>query len=120
MRFDARLLGVARSLSAHILLPVSTLKAQCPFMVFDWDAAKSEWNRQERGFGFDIAILISEGDTMEWPDDRRDYGERRVRAIGVVNGVVLHIVFTGRGGVRRIISARVANKRERNQWHASR
>jgi len=52
---------------------------------------------------------------VEWPDDRQDYGERRVRAIGEVNGVVLHIVFTDRGDVRRIISARVANKRERNQ-----
>ena len=82
---------------------------------FDWDLAKSERNRQERGFGFDLAILIFGGDTVEWPDDRQDYGERRVRAIGEVNGVVLHIVFTDRGDVRRIISARVANKRERNQ-----
>ena len=89
-------------------------------MLFDWDSAKSERNRQERGFGFDIAILIFEGDTMERLDDRQDYGERRVRAIGEVNGVVLHVVFTDRGDVRRIISARVANKKERNQWHASR
>lgn len=89
-------------------------------MLFDWDSAKSERNRQERGFGFDIAILTFEGDTVEWPDDRRDYGETRVRAIGEVNGVVLHVVFTDRGDVRRIISARVASKKERNQWHASR
>ena len=89
-------------------------------MLFDWDSAKSERNRQERGFGFDIAILIFEGDTVEWPDDRRDYGETRVRAIGEVNGVVFHVVFTDRGDVRRIISARVASKKERNQWHASR
>lgn len=89
-------------------------------MLFDWDSAKSERNRQERGFGFDIAILIFEGDTVEWLDDRRDYGETRVRAIGEVNGVVLHVVFTDRGDVRRIISARVASKKERSQWHASR
>ena len=89
-------------------------------MLFDWDSAKSERNRQERGFGFDAAILIFEGNTMEWLDDRQDYGERRVRAIGEVNGVVLHVVFTNRGDVRRIISARVANKKERSQWHASR
>ena len=89
-------------------------------MLFDWDLAKSEWNRQERGFGFDIAILIFENDTTEWLDDRRDYGERRVRALGEVSGVVLHVVFTDRSDVRRIISARVANKKERGQWHASR
>lgn len=89
-------------------------------MRFDWDAAKSQRNRQERGVGFDFAALIFDGNTMEWPDNRRDYGEARVRAIGEVNGIVFHVVFTDRGDVRRIISARVANKKERNQWHASR
>lgn len=89
-------------------------------MRFDWDFAKSERNRRERGFGFDFAVLIFEDDTIEWPDDRRDYGEARVRAIGEVDGLVLHVVFTDRGDVRRIISARVADKKERNRWHASR
>ena len=89
-------------------------------MRFDWDEAKSERNRQERGLGFEFATLIFDGDTMEWPDARRDYGEARVRAVGEVDGIVLHVVFTDRGDKRRIISARVANKKERNQWHASR
>jgi uncharacterized DUF497 family protein len=77
----------------------------------DWDAAKSERNRQERGFGFAFAALIFEGATLEWPDDRCDYGEVRVRAIGQVDGLVLHVVFTDRGDVRRIISARLADRR---------
>jgi uncharacterized DUF497 family protein len=64
--------------------------------------------------------LIFEGDTIEWPDDRQDYGELRVRAVGEVDGLVLHVVFTDRGDVRRIISARVADRKERNQWQASR
>lgn len=89
-------------------------------MRFDWDFAKSERNRRERGFGFDFAALIFEDDAIEWPDDRRDYGEARVRVIGEVDGLVLHVVFTDRGDVRRIISARIADKKERNRWHASR
>jgi hypothetical protein len=89
-------------------------------MRFDWDPAKDEWNRQERGFGFDFAALIFEGDTIEWPDHRRDYGETRVRAIGEADGLVLHVVFTDRDDVRRIISARIANRKERTQWLASR
>ena len=89
-------------------------------MRFDWDEAKSERNRQERGLGFEFAALIFDDDTMEWPDTRRDYGEARVRAVGEVDGIVLHVVFTDRGDKRRIISARVANKKERNQWYASR
>ena len=89
-------------------------------MRFDWDFAKGEWNRRERGFGFDFATLIFEGDTIEWPDDRKDYGEVRVRAIGEANSLVLYVVFTDRGDVRRIIFARVADRKERNRWHASR
>ncbi len=89
-------------------------------MRFDWDLAKGERNQRERGFGFDFATLIFEGDTIEWPDDRTDYGEARVRAIGEADGLVLHVVFTDRGDVRRIISARIADRKERNRWHASR
>jgi len=39
-------------------------------MRFDWNSAKSEWNRQQRGIGFDVAALVFEGNTIEWPDDR--------------------------------------------------
>ena len=51
-------------------------------MRFDWDAVKSERNRQGRGFGFAFAALIFGDVTLEWPDYRRDYGEVRHRAIG--------------------------------------
>lgn len=89
-------------------------------MRFDWDPDKDERNQQKRGFGFDVAALIFEAGTIEWPDERRDYGEARVRAIGEVDGLVLHVVFTDRGDVRRIISARLASRKERDQWHANR
>ena len=72
------------------------------------------------GFGFDFAALIFEGDIMEWPDDRYDYGEHRVRAIGQADGIILHLVYVDRGDVRRIISARLANRKERSQWHMNR
>jgi uncharacterized DUF497 family protein len=55
-----------------------------------------------------------------FPDDRRDYGEARVRAIGEADGIVPHLVFTDRGDVRRIISARLADRKERSRWRASR
>ena len=89
-------------------------------MLFDWDPAKDARTWQERGFGFDFAILIFEGGTIEWLDDRQDYGEARVRAIGEADGLVLHVVFTDRDDVRRIISARIADRKERTLWHASR
>ncbi|MFL5251817.1 MAG: BrnT family toxin [Rhodopila sp.] len=64
--------------------------------------------------------MIFEGDTIEWPDNRHDYGEARVRAIGEADGLVLHVVFTDRGDVRRIISARMAHRKERLLWRTSR
>ena len=89
-------------------------------MRFDWDRDKHEWNQSERGFGFDLAALIFGGDTIEWPDDRQDHGEVRVRAIGEADELVLHVMFTDRGNVRRIISARLASRKARDRWQAIR
>lgn len=88
-------------------------------MIFEWDEAKSEANRQERGFGFDFAALIFEGPVLEQVDTRRDYGEVRVQAIGAAEGLILFVVYTDRDEARRIISARLASYREREQWQTS-
>jgi uncharacterized protein len=60
-----------------------------------------------------------ESDTIEWADNRLDYRKTRVRAIGEGNSMVLHVVFTDRGEVRGIGSARLASRKERRQWRAS-
>ncbi len=85
-------------------------------MEFEWDEEKSDKNRRERGFGFDLAASIFLGPILEAEDTRRDYGEVRVRALGAAQGVVLVVVFTDRPGVRRIISARRAKQKERRLW----
>jgi uncharacterized DUF497 family protein len=87
-------------------------------VLFDWDQAKHERNLAERGFGFDFASLVFEGDTIEKVDHRRDYREIRIVAIGEVDGFVLTVVYTDRGDVRWIISARLASRKERRLWHA--
>ena len=78
----------------------------------EWDEAKSEANRRRWGFGFDVAALVFDGDTLEWDDTRKDYGEKRIIALGKVRDRCLVVVYTWRKGVRRIISARKANKGE--------
>ncbi len=85
-------------------------------MEFEWDEAKSERNRRERGVGFEMAALIFAGPVQTTVDDRRDYGEERVIAIGEAGGDVLVAVYTDRGNRRRIISARRANRKEREIW----
>ena len=87
-------------------------------MRFEWDEAKSETNLDERGFDFAFASLIFDGLTVEVEDRRRDYGERRVVAIGIADGVHLTVVYTDRETpkaqvTRRIISARRSSRHER-------
>ena len=58
---------------------------------------------------------------MERVDSRRDYGERRVIALGKAQGIGLTVVYTDRadaGGEisRRIISARKSHRREREAY----
>jgi len=85
-------------------------------LLFEWDEQKSQHNLDRRGFDFAVAARIFEGDTIERDDTRRDYGEQRVVAIGQVEGVTLTVVYTQRASVRRIISARRANRRERHAY----
>lgn len=93
-------------------------------MEFSWDLAKSEENLRDRGFDFSFATLVFTGPTLEREDTRRDYGERRVIAIGLAQGLELTVVYTDRehqGGSieRRIISARRSNRYERKAYQAS-
>jgi uncharacterized protein len=88
-------------------------------MVFEWDRAKSDRNESERGLPFELAVLLFDGLTIERVDERRHYGETRIRAIGVVGNMTLHCVYTQRGEVRRIISLRYANRKERDAYRAT-
>jgi hypothetical protein len=85
-------------------------------MDFEWDEAKSDRNRRERGFSYDFAASIFEGPVVEWSDVRETWGEARVVAIGSADGLVLAVIYTDRDGVRRIISARRARKKEEELW----
>jgi uncharacterized protein len=85
------------------------------------DSKKSEHNLAERGFDFEFAALIFAGPTLERIDTRQDYGEVRRIALGLADAIPLAVVYTDRveGGevVRRIISARVSSRRERQAYH---
>ena len=55
---------------------------------------------------------------VEDEDTRREYGERRIKAIGELNGVIISVVYTWRGDRRRLISARKARADERKKYQA--
>lgn len=85
-------------------------------MLFEWDDDTHAETVAARGIGFDAGALIFAGAVIQWLDERRAYGEVRGRAVGMAEGVVPHVVYTDWDEVRRIISVRKANRREREAW----
>ena len=84
--------------------------------LFEWDEAKSEKNEHERGFGFRFAVRLFAARFVETESRSRDYGERRMKATGKIGEGIYTVVYTWRGERRRIISARLASRRERNGY----
>ena len=69
---------------------------------------------------FEDAIKIFDGPTLERVDDRFDYGELRIYAIGLVNGVETAVTYTDVSeDERRVISARKAERHERETYWES-
>jgi uncharacterized DUF497 family protein len=86
---------------------------------FDWNQLKSDRNHHQRGLPFDLAVMLFDRPTLERPDTRLDYREERIQAIGMIGTVALACVYTDRALVRRIISLRPANRRERDEYRAA-
>jgi uncharacterized protein len=89
-------------------------------MQFEWDPAKDASNRRKHGIGFREAAEIFRGPVLVSEDTRRDYGERRLIALGEHDGEVIRLVFTERAGAIRIVTAWKANRNERERYWKSR
>jgi len=85
---------------------------------FEWDSEKEKRNITKHKLGFDTACRLWEEAVLERKDNRRDYGEIRLQALGKIDGRLMVVVFTWRGTARRIISARKANPREKRRYQA--
>jgi uncharacterized protein len=89
-------------------------------MRYSWNERKNRSNIARHGIAFDDAKRIFDGPTVEQVDDRFDYGEVRVYAIGLVNGLEITVVYTDEDdGTRRIISAWRAEPHERRTFWQS-
>ena len=84
-------------------------------MEFEWSSDKAEANLAKHRIDFEDAIAIFERATLEVRSDRE--GEERWKAIGLLEGIEIAVIYTLRGSVRRIISARRARKNERAAYH---
>jgi uncharacterized DUF497 family protein len=86
---------------------------------FEWDDNKNLANIEKHGIDFEDAISVFLGPTLEAPDDRLDYGEVRIISYGEMNGRVVAVVYTMRGDICRIISARKASRDERTKYYSA-
>ena len=87
-------------------------------MAFEWDERKREANLVKHGVDFRDVTPLFDGPTVETVDDRMNYGETRINALGEIEGRVFFVTYAWRGADRRIISARKANDREQRTYHA--
>ena len=85
---------------------------------FEWDRAKATENWRRHGVTFvDGAKALNDPFAIDWIDDRQNYGEERSNALGMCNGVILHVTYTERGERIRIISARRATRHEQDRYY---
>ncbi len=86
-------------------------------MRFTWDPGKNAINVRRHGIAFADAKRIFDGPTVEREDDRFDYGETRIYAIGLVAGMEITVIYTDRDDdERHIISAWRAEPHERRSF----
>jgi uncharacterized DUF497 family protein len=79
-------------------------------MAVIYDPAKDAENRRKHGISL---VRTSELDIRKvLPDERRDYGEPRLRAFGFIDGKGYCLVFTPRGVDVRAISLRRSHAKE--------
>ena len=95
---------------------VPTIKA----MEITYDPAKNARNIQERGLSFDRAIDFDFHTALYRVDDRREYGEARIRAMGALDRRLHALVFGEQAAGIRLISFRKANRREIKGYESSR
>ncbi len=71
---------------------------------------------KKHGVGLDVANHFEWGTAMYRHDHRKDYGEHRIIATGIMNERLHVMVFVVREAQYRIISIRKANSRERKKY----
>ena len=85
-------------------------------MEVSYDPAKNEHNLTIRGLSFDKVEEFEFETAVFTIDTRRDYGEIRHRALGLLDGRVHALVFVETQNGIRVISFRKANNREVNRY----
>ena len=85
---------------------------------FEWDAAKAESNLAKHRVSFITATYVFDDIfALEWLDFDSQPGEIRYVIIGVVNEIILTVIYMERRDRIRTISARKATKHEQREYY---
>jgi uncharacterized DUF497 family protein len=85
---------------------------------FEWDEEKARANLNKHRVSFLTAAQIFDREVLERIDDREDYGEVRMIALGRIDTEVYRVVYTWRDeNLIRVISAQKASRDERKIYH---
>lgn len=86
-------------------------------IAFDWDESNKDKNFFKHGISNEISEQAFKNIGFLSEDPQHSTRESRSNLIGVTdNGLTLFIVFTIRNNKIRVISARLANKKERQRY----
>ena len=87
-------------------------------MVVTFDPEKNARNVAARSIPFRLALRLDWSTALVAEDTRRDYGEKRFQALGLIGERLHMLVFTPRPPAMHVISLRWANDRERTKYAA--
>ncbi|MDR0829529.1 MAG: BrnT family toxin [Prevotellaceae bacterium] len=90
-------------------------------MTFEWDESKRLSNLAKHGIDFaDTRGVFYDKHKLDIPDIRHDYGEERKITVGkILDELITAVVSTDRNNNIRIISARRANKKEKEKYYGN-
>ena len=84
---------------------------------FEWDSEKAETNWKKHNVLFEVAARVFlDENYIDYFDELHSDDEDRFKIVGKVENVLV-VIYTERNDNKRIISARLANKKERDDYY---
>jgi uncharacterized DUF497 family protein len=87
--------------------------------MFEWEEARRERNLAQNGVDFVRAAMMFDGPVLERENPRQFHGERRIYALGHVDGFFMVVIWTPRNARRRIVEAWKADRDDEAIYRAT-
>ena len=85
--------------------------------IVEWDDVKAEINRKKHDVTFEMAARVFLDEFLiDYYDEEHSEEEDRIKVIGMVDKVLV-VIYTERGEKYRLISARNATRKEKEEYY---